>query len=116
MRENAYFEDLRHKEKDSVEQYLFHHYADSLDFGSSVFQLSKLPFFCHIERIVKILREAGIYSIVLTEGNEHTFTVLNEFARLGCTGFEPTTISRFTTWDPSEQNERTHHDGIRIIL
>ena len=52
MRENAYFEDLRFKEKNSAETYLFHHYSDSLDYGCTVFQLSKLPFFCHIEFIV----------------------------------------------------------------
>ena len=116
MRENAYFEDLRFKEKNSAETYLFHHYSDSLDYGCTVFQLSKLPFFCHIEFIVNTLRKAGVTSVVITEANEHLFGILNEFARLGCTGFEPVTISRFTTWDPHRQNEREHHDGIRITL
>jgi hypothetical protein len=116
MRENAYFEELRFKEKNSAETYLFHHYSESLDYGCTVFRLSKLPFFCHIEFIVNTLRKAGITSVVITEANEHLFSILNEFARLGCSGFEPVTISRFTTWDTHRQNEREHFDGIRITL
>ena len=81
-----------------------------------MFRLSKLPFFCHIEFIVNMLRKAGITSVVITEANEHLFSILNEFARLGCSGFEPVTISRFTTWVTHRQNEREHFDGIRITL
>ena len=116
MRENSYFEELRFKEKNSAETYLFHHYSESLDYGCTVFRLSKLPFFCNIEFIVNTLRKAGITSVVITEANEHLFSILNEFARLGCSGFEPVTISRFTTWDTHRQNEREHFDGIRITL
>lgn len=115
MEENRYFESLRGKTSAmNATGIAFIHYSISLDSNSSEFEVRRLPPYSDSEEFLNTLRAAGIKAFVVTDIDRELISCLNLYARLGCTRFEPATITRDVRSDSN--TERIEIEGIRVTL